>query len=110
MYEWFEPFVQEWIHFIPVKWDLSDLFVQLKWARDHEEKAIEISKNARELGVNLFRPQIMACYSYCLLKTFHSQLKIDNIRRFYHDFDDVTFVCDSKRGKQKNCIDLRKMN
>lgn len=58
----------------------------------HEEKVIEISKNARELGVNLFRPQVMACYSYC------------------HAFHDVTFVCDSKRGKQMNCVDLRKMN
>ena len=110
MYEWFEPFTQEWIHYVPVKWDLSDLFSQLKWARANEEKSIEISKNAHKLGLSLFRPEFMACYSYCLLKQFHSKLQLDDIRNKDHTFDDVTMVCDRKRGKQNNCVALREIN
>ena len=77
MYEWFEPFLKEWVHYIPVRWDLSDLFRQLEWAKNHDDRAQYISSNAKVLGRALFSPEIMACYTYFTVTRFHKKVDID---------------------------------
>jgi len=105
MYEWFEPFLLEWKHYIPVSWDLSDLFSRLEWVKRNEGEAQKIAKNARDLGTALFSRQFMVCYSYCSLQRFHHSLRInfDEVSKY---FVEVKIVCNSKRGKRKDCTSL----
>ena len=44
--EYFFEYLQPWIHYIPVKRDLSDLVENTRWIMDNYDKALEIAHNA----------------------------------------------------------------
>ena len=46
-----------WVHYVPVKEDLSDLMEKLDWAESHQAEAKEISENASRLMQKLSRPE-----------------------------------------------------
>lgn len=52
--EYFHNDLIPYIHFIPVKMDLSDLLEQIQWMKNNEKKCIEIANNALEFAVNNF--------------------------------------------------------
>jgi hypothetical protein len=59
--EYFFEFLKEWEHYIPVKRDLSDLLLKMKWLLQNQEKAQIIANNALEFSkIHLTRE---ACYS-----------------------------------------------
>jgi hypothetical protein len=35
-----------WVHYVPIQADFSDLVEKIKWLKQNDEKAKEISKNA----------------------------------------------------------------
>ena len=43
---WFFDKLQPYVHFVPVKEDLSDLIDQIKWCKDHDEECKQIAQNA----------------------------------------------------------------
>jgi len=45
---WYSHLLKPYIHYIPVKNDLSDLIDQIKWCKLNDEKCEEIAKNALE--------------------------------------------------------------
>jgi len=45
---WYSDMLKPYIHYVPVKEDLSDLLDRIKWCRKHQKECKEISKNARE--------------------------------------------------------------
>ena len=45
---WYSDMLVEYIHYIPIKEDLSDILDQIKWCRDNDEKCKEIAKNAKK--------------------------------------------------------------
>lgn len=49
-HECFVPLLQPWVHYIPIKNDLSDLVDKIKWARAHDEAAREIALNASDFA------------------------------------------------------------
>jgi len=105
MYEWFEPFLKEWVHYIPVNWDLSNLLNQLEWAKSNDEEAQQISFRAKVLGEALFSPEIMACYTYCTLIHFHKKFDVDFLDiETLQNFKPVSYVCKSKRDKRDDCM------
>ncbi|CAD0196021.1 unnamed protein product [Chrysodeixis includens] len=61
-YEHFYGFLTPWEHFIPVKRDLSDLVDRVKWARENDEKAQLIAKNALNFANKHLLPQHVICY------------------------------------------------
>ena len=61
-FEHFYPDLTPWTHFIPVKEDLSDLLEMVKWARDNDDKCLEISRNAREFVIKNLLPDKVFCY------------------------------------------------
>ena len=44
---WFRRYLIPYVHFVPVKEDLSNLFDQIKWCKDNDSKCEEISRNAK---------------------------------------------------------------
>ncbi len=58
--EFFFEHLKEWVHYIPVKRDLSDLIEKTQWCMDHYEEALKIADNAYQFSkVYLTRE---ACY------------------------------------------------
>lgn len=44
---WFRPLLIPYIHYVPVKEDLSDLISQIKWCRNNDRRCEEIAANAK---------------------------------------------------------------
>lgn len=44
--QWYYKDIKPWIHYIPVKGDLSDIKEKYRWAVDNDEKCMEINRNA----------------------------------------------------------------
>ncbi|KAI8613300.1 glycosyl transferase family 90-domain-containing protein [Chytriomyces sp. MP71] len=53
-----EPFV----HYVPVRLDLSDLEERLQWLMDHEDEARQINENAKFLSRQVNRVENLQCY------------------------------------------------
>lgn len=45
---WFRRYLIPYVHYVPLKEDLSNLYDQIRWCRDNDEKCQEIVKNAKE--------------------------------------------------------------
>lgn len=43
-YEHFYSQLQPWVHYIPVKADLTDLLEKIQWAKDHDEE-VQLKRN-----------------------------------------------------------------
>lgn len=48
--EYFYEYLKEWVHYIPVKRDLSDLIEKTKWCLNNYNKALDIANNAYEFS------------------------------------------------------------
>lgn len=46
---WFSNLLEPWVHYVPVKNDLSDLAKQITWCKEHDKECKKISKNAQSL-------------------------------------------------------------
>lgn len=45
---WFSKFLVPYVHYVPIKEDLSDLIEQVKWCKKNDDKCEIIAKNAKE--------------------------------------------------------------
>jgi hypothetical protein len=45
---WYRDMLKPWIHYIPVKEDLSDIVDRVKWCREHDKECEQIAQAARE--------------------------------------------------------------
>ena len=46
--QWFYKALKPYVHYIPVKEDMSDLLEQIQWAKNHDQEAQEIAQRASE--------------------------------------------------------------
>ena len=44
---WFRKFLKEYVHYVPIKEDLSNLYEQIRWCRQNDDKCQEIASNAK---------------------------------------------------------------
>lgn len=47
-YLWYQPLLKPWVHYVPIKADLSDLMDKIHWCRTHDSKCKIIAANARK--------------------------------------------------------------
>lgn len=52
---WFWDELKPWIHYVPVRWDLTDLKERIKWCQENDTNAKEIAENAKKLAEKLFK-------------------------------------------------------
>ena len=45
---WFRKYLIEYVHYVPVKEDLTDLFEKIEWCRNNDDKCEEIASNAKK--------------------------------------------------------------
>jgi hypothetical protein len=53
--EWFWPMLKPWVHYVPVKRDLSDLTENIKLLNSEENVASQIASNAYSFAINNLR-------------------------------------------------------
>lgn len=82
--EWFTDRIQPWVHYIPVKYDYSDLHDSLTFFRGdlsgrgaHEEMAGKIAKAGREWSKTFWRKEDMVAYMFRLLLEYARVMRDD---------------------------------
>eukprot|EP00041_Stephanoeca_diplocostata_P009445 m.145650 g.145650 ORF g.145650 m.145650 type:complete len:588 (-) comp17739_c0_seq7:269-2032(-) len=73
--EWYYFLLEPYVHYIPVRADLSDLCYQTQWARRHPAVAANISANAALLVRQQMRPQDRDAYVAEILLQYGELLK-----------------------------------
>jgi len=73
---WFYKCLIPWVHYIPIKEDLSDLFQKLQWAKEHDDEAKLIAENGRTFAQENLLPEQLYLYCYKVL------LKHASLQRF----------------------------
>lgn len=53
--EWYEPLLEEWRHYIPVKYDLSDLLEKIQWAMHHDKECYQMAQESRQFALKHFQ-------------------------------------------------------
>lgn len=66
-YEHFYRDLIPFVHFVPIKHDLSDLIEKIKWARQNDDLAFKIMQNARDFTRNNLMPTNIYCYFIVLM-------------------------------------------
>jgi len=64
---WYSNLLQPYIHYIPIKYDLSNLEEQIIWCRNNDDKCIKIIQQANQLFHNYFNKKNILCYAAYLL-------------------------------------------
>ena len=59
---WFFAPLKPWIHYIPVKQDLTDIFDKLLWAQRNDSAVHQIAQNARAFALNNLMPEHIVLY------------------------------------------------
>lgn len=44
---WFRKYLVEYVHYVPIEEDLSDLFDKIRWCREHDKECEKIAENAK---------------------------------------------------------------
>ncbi|XP_074644938.1 protein O-glucosyltransferase 2-like [Tubulanus polymorphus] len=69
-YEHFYRELQPFTHYIPFKSDLSDLEQHLQWAKDNDDEAKRISRNAQNYARDYLQANHILCYYVQLFKEY----------------------------------------
>lgn len=55
--QWFYPAIKPYVHYVPVKEDLTDIFQQIEWMKTHDAELLQISQNAQNFVKNNLMPE-----------------------------------------------------
>lgn len=55
--EWFYPAIKPYVHYVPVNENLTDIFEQLEWMKNHDQELQQISLNAQNFVKNNLMPE-----------------------------------------------------
>lgn len=68
--EWFDGALIPYKHYIPFKWDLSDLLEKIYWLKNHDQLAQGIANEAKKFASESLMSSQMELYVYKLLTTY----------------------------------------
>ena len=66
-----------WVHYVPIKNDLSDLIETINWLIDHDDAAYQIAQNGKALYHKLYNPQKMIDDSVLVFKKYAELTKYE---------------------------------
>jgi hypothetical protein len=69
---WFYSELIPWVHYVPLREDLSDLMEKLAWAREHDDEARRIAENGTAFAREHLLPEEILLYAYKLLVKYAS--------------------------------------
>ncbi len=65
-YIWYQPLLKPWVHYVPVKADLSDLIEKIDWCRSHDAKCKTIAANAYKFYQKYISRESVYDYMECV--------------------------------------------
>lgn len=73
-HEHFYGLVQPWVHYVPVRRDLSDLIEHIRWAQNNDDKAHKIALAGQKFAQENLLPKDIFCYHGQLFKEWAKRL------------------------------------
>lgn len=74
VHQWYEPLLVKWVHFVPVDRWFGNLIENIQWARQHDERALQIVNNAQQFARKfLSEDAILEFFALLLQKYSHMQ-------------------------------------
>jgi EGF-domain serine glucosyl/xylosyltransferase len=70
--EWFYPALKPYVHYIPIKEDLTDIFMQLQWMQENDKEVQKISDNASDFVKNNLMPEHIDVHMSLILDEYQS--------------------------------------
>jgi len=78
--DWFYDDMKPWVHYLPVTWNLSNLWLQYRWAEEHPIEVQEISAEATKFAKYLLSEEYMS--------KLWKELYVDYLGQQIEAFDD----------------------
>jgi len=87
---WFSDMLKEYIHYIPIENDLSDLYEKILWCKTHDEECKIIAKNAKQFHDTFLSKEGIFDYLCNVLNSFqckyeYNSLKVEQMQRQYEN-------------------------
>ena len=61
-YCWFSEYLEPYVNYIPISYDLSDLAEKIEWVKNNDESAKQIAQGALELTRKIFSADFQKYY------------------------------------------------
>jgi len=68
--QWYHDELKEWIHYVPVNNDFSDLNEKIQWCINNDEKCVEIINNARKFVIEKLNWESTKKYTIQIFKNY----------------------------------------
>ena len=75
--QYYYPQLKPFVHYVPIKNDMSDLIEKVKWAIQHDSECKTIAQNARSFALENLMPDDIYAYLYRVLKKYASLQAFD---------------------------------
>ncbi|NGX32401.1 MAG: hypothetical protein K1060chlam4_00445, partial [Candidatus Anoxychlamydiales bacterium] len=99
--QWFFKPLKPYVHYVPLKHDISDLIEKIEWAKENDDLCKEISKNASDFALNNLMFEDVYLYFYLVLKKY-SSLSLINREEIKKDVkNDLNWINIQYREKLK---------
>ena len=85
-YQLFYGILKPWEHYVPAKYDLSDLAEQIKWVLENQDKAKEISSKAQELVKQNLMITDIYWYIVTLLEEYSKLVEMDDSLEGFREY------------------------
>ncbi|KAK8865940.1 hypothetical protein IAR55_001089 [Kwoniella newhampshirensis] len=82
--EWYTDRIQPWVHYIPIKADLTDLYDALSFFRGHDAMAKEIAMAGKEWSRKYWRKEDMIAYQFRLFLEYARLMATDREKASFH--------------------------
>jgi hypothetical protein len=89
---WFRKYLKEYVHYIPIKEDLSDLYDKIRWCRSHDAECQQIVKNARHFYDTFLTKKGILDYAQLLFVNIKSMTGT-----YFYNYDDIRSLIRDKQ-------------
>ena len=96
---WYRKMLKPWVHYVPVKKDLSDLIDIIKWCKHNDEKCRQISLNALEFYRKYLSKTSIYDYLESLMNKIHMMYQGQVEPTLWHE-QDKYFMTEIKKYQQ----------
>lgn len=74
---WYYKCLIPYVNYVPIKNDLSDLVEAFHWLKTHDQEALQIAKNGRNLAVEIFSKESIQSYVLSLVLGYSKKIQMD---------------------------------
>lgn len=81
--QWFFEEYKEWVHYIPINEDFTDIQEKINWCENNQEKCIEITKNCRKLFKKIYLYSNVEKTTKTTIEVILNEIKKENKNVYY---------------------------